>query len=107
MTRFGPIALLLLVSAALVAGCKRPTVEDRDNRRLVDAILTTITIKNTRLLDDNEKWARQRHDAGQLGDDEFTGMVAIIERARSGDWAGAEADGYAFRKQHPFVKEGQ
>ena len=34
-------------------------------------------------------------------------MEAIVAKARAGDWSGAETDGYAFRKQHPFVKEGQ
>ena len=99
-------ALLLSVSLA-VAGCHRPTIDDRDNRRLLDAILTTITIKNARLLDDNEKWARERHANRLLTDDEFQSMTAIIAKARAGDWAGAERDGYEFRRKRPFVREGE
>ncbi|HEY1601199.1 MAG TPA: hypothetical protein VGG64_16470 [Pirellulales bacterium] len=100
--------LSILITLVLVAsGCRRPTQEDRDNRRLLDAILTTITIKNARLLDDNEQWAQSRHDAGQLTDGEFDSMTAIIAKARRGDWSRAEADGYAFRKKRPFVREGQ
>jgi hypothetical protein len=100
--------ILILAGLALAtSGCRRPTQEDRDNRRLLDAILTTITIKNARLLDDNEQWAQTRHEAGQLTDGEFDSMAAIIAKARRGDWSGAEADGYAFRKKRPFVREGQ
>jgi hypothetical protein len=31
----------------------------------------------------------------------------VINKARKGDWAGAEQDGYEFRKKHPFVREGR
>jgi hypothetical protein len=100
-------SLVILVGLTfIVAGCHRPTAEDRDNRRLIDAILTSITIKNARLLGDNLEWAQKRHDAGHLTDAQFEGMATIIEKARTGDWAGAEKDGYAFRKRHPFVKDG-
>jgi hypothetical protein len=33
-------------------------------------------------------------------------MEALAAKARAGDWAGAEKDGYAFRKKHPFVPDG-
>jgi hypothetical protein len=33
-------------------------------------------------------------------------MEASINKARAGDWSGAENDAYEFRKKHPFVKEG-
>ncbi|HEY7159262.1 MAG TPA: hypothetical protein VH575_35285 [Gemmataceae bacterium] len=93
--------------ALLVSACGGPTEQDRDNRRLLDAILTAITIKNPRLLEDNAKRAKQRHEAGQLTDEQYGGMEAILNKARQGDWAGAEKDGYDFRKKHAFVKEGR
>jgi hypothetical protein len=99
---FAVVLLMLL----FVPGCRRPTPEDRDNRRLLDAILTSITIKNARLLDDNEAWARERHEAGHLADEDFTAFTAIIAKARSRDWSGAETDAYAFRKKRPYVKDG-
>ena len=75
--------LIVLTGLLLLAAgcCRPPEQEDRDNRRLLDAILTTITIKNTRLLDDNEKWAETRNEAGQLTDDDFHSMTAIIGKA--------------------------
>jgi hypothetical protein len=97
---------VLLTLALLALGCRGPTQEDRDNRRVLDAILTSITLKNARLLEDNARRVRERHDAGQITDEEYQGMEAIIERARGGDWSGAEKDGYKFREKHPFVREG-
>ena len=98
---------VVLTLALFATGCGGPTEVDRDNRRVLDATLTAITIKNARLLEDDAKRAKARHDAGQLSDEEYEGMEAIINQARAGDWHGAEKAGYEFRKKHPFVKEGQ
>jgi hypothetical protein len=92
--------------ALLASGCRAPTQEERDNRRLVDAILTAITIRNARLLEEDARWAKTRHGADQLTDEEYQGLEAIVNKARAGDWAGAEKAGYEFRKKHPFVREG-
>jgi hypothetical protein len=98
---------ILLALTLLASGCRGPTQEDRDNRRALDAILTAITMKNSRLLEESANRARGRRDAGQLTDEEYQGMEAIVAKARAGDWASAENDGYEFRKKHPFVKEGR
>jgi hypothetical protein len=101
------LALLILLGLALLAsGCRAPSQEDRDNRRALDAILTAITMKNSRLLEESARRAKARHDAGPLTDEQYQGMEAFINKARGGDWLGAEKDGYEFRKKHPFVKEG-
>lgn len=97
---------ILLVLAVLASGCG-PTQSDRDNRRALDAILTAITIKNARLLEESAARAKVRHDAGQLTDKEYQGIEAFIDKARARDWSGAEKDAYEFRKKHPFVMEGQ
>ena len=96
-----------LALAVLAAGCRGPTPEARDNRRTLDAILTAVTLKNARLLEEDAKQAKARRDTGQLTDEEYRGMEGIINKARAGDWPGAEKDGYEFRKSHPFVMEGQ
>jgi hypothetical protein len=90
-----------------VAGCGGPTAAERDNRRVVDEILTALTLKNVRLLEAAAKRATARHDAGQLTDKEFKDLQGCIEKGRHGDWTTAENDAYEFRKQHPFVHEGQ
>jgi hypothetical protein len=91
----------------LLPGCSRaPTSIERDNRRLVDAVLTAITLKNSRLLEENAGRTKTCHDEGKLTDKEYEGLVAVIDEGRRGDWLGAEKDGYSFRKEHPFVMEG-
>ena len=99
----GSVLLLILLGAA----CRGPTAEDRDNRRVLDEILTAITIKNPRLLEAAAERAKTRHDAGQLSDDDFQAMQSFIDAGRHGDWSAAETAGYVFRKQRPFVRGGQ
>src|SRR6266404_7477166 len=96
------LCCVLLGSALLASGCRGPTEVERDNRRVLDAILTAITIKNHRLLEDDARRARARFDAGQLSADDYQAMEAIITKARAGKWSDAETAGYAFRRLHPF-----
>src|ERR1700722_2832356 len=106
----GLLALILcsLVSLVLLAlGQRDPTPQERDNARATGALLTAVAMKNPRLLEESAKLAKQRHDAGQLTDAQYQGMEAVINKARAGDWSGAEKDGYEFRKKYPFVKEGR
>lgn len=97
-------AVLML---ALLGGCRQPTSEDRNNQRVVESILTAITLQNSRLLEEDARTAKDRYDGGYLTDDEFQGIKAIIDKARHGDWSAAEEEGYRFREQHPFVRAGQ
>src|SRR5258708_38572249 len=97
----------VFVLTFLLAGCSAPTEVDRDNRRLVDAILTAITMKNANWLEDDAQLAEKRHLDGQLADADYDRLLAIIEKGRSGDWKSPEQQGYEFRKPRPFVKEGQ
>jgi hypothetical protein len=97
----------LFALALTFQGCSSPTEVDRDNRRLVDAILTAITMKNTNWLDDDARLAEERHLAGQLTDSDYEELAAVIEIARSGDWKTAEQECYEFRQRRPFVREGR
>ncbi len=82
------------------------SAEPRQPTRLVDAILTAITMKNADWLEEDAQLAEQRHQDGHLTDDEYEQMSSLIEIARTGDWPAAEKQGYEFRKKHPFVVEG-
>lgn len=90
----------------LAAGCGQPTAEDRDNRRVVECVLTAITLQNSRLLEDDASCAARRHHDGHLTDEEYQALKAVIDKARQGDWLAAEEDGYRFRELHPFVEPG-
>jgi hypothetical protein len=99
--------LLATALVLTITSCRGPTPEDRDNRRAFDALLTAVTLKNPRLLDLSVERIAARHDAGQFSDEDYQSLNAIAERARAGDWAAAEQDGYAFRRRRPFVPFGQ
>jgi hypothetical protein len=103
----GVSLMALLVLGVLAMAGKAPTLEERENRKAVDAMLTAITLKNSRLLEESAKRAQARRTAGQITEEQFQGFAAVFKKARARDWAGAEKDGYEFRKKHPFVKEGQ
>jgi hypothetical protein len=95
---------VLLAMSLLCPACSRPAATDRDNRRVLEEILTAITLSNARLLEDSDNRAKERYAAHQLTDEEYKSMEAIINKARGGDWGAAESDAYVFRKEHPFVQ---
>ena len=99
--------LALLGLAGFVFRRHVPTQQERDNRRALDALMTAITLQNHRLLEESADRVKSRHEAGQLADAEFRAILAFVDRAREGDWPGAERDGYAFRRKHPFVEDGR
>jgi hypothetical protein len=106
----GEGTLLFSVCCAVMlfaAGCSPPSDVDRDNRRVLDAILTAITMKNASWLEQDAALVERRHQAGQLSDWEHDQLLSIVETARGGDWKTAEEAGYEFRTRHPFVREGE
>jgi hypothetical protein len=98
---------IVFAVALLAGGCSQPTQIDRDNRRALDAILTAVTMKNANWLEEDARLVEKRHEAGQFTDWEYEQVLAIIEKARLGDWQAAENLGYQFRKERPFVREGE
>ena len=92
------IALLAL------AGCGEPSLRERENRRELEALLTAVSLKNARELERDVKRIEERHAAGTLSDDGFNALNDIIQKARAGDWAGAEQQAYALRESKPYFK---
>ena len=103
----GMVSLILFGLILIAMGRDTPTLQERENVRTTGAVLTAITMKNKRLLEDSAKLAKTRFDARQLTDEEYQGLEAVINMARAGDWAGAEKHGYEFRKKYPFIQDGQ
>lgn len=96
------LALLPLLMA--IGGCGRPSESDRDNRRLFDAILTAVTLKNAVELGKDEKLLDARHSNAELGDSAYEAIKAAIAKAKSGAWQEAEEELYGYRKSHPFPR---
>lgn len=96
--------LILLTAILFAAGCGKPSEEARQNRRLVDAVLTAVTMKNRKELDkDAALWDKRLAD-GLLSEKPHKAVKACIEKAKAGDWSGAEDDLYKFRESDPFPK---
>jgi hypothetical protein len=73
----------------LLTGCGQPQVGP-DNARLVESLRTAISTQRTDWLEENAKEVAARHASGQLADEPFEALEAIIEQARAGDWDDAE-----------------
>ncbi|MFO0850760.1 MAG: hypothetical protein U0871_19720 [Gemmataceae bacterium] len=91
------------ISLAL-AGCGNPSEDARQNRRVVDAVLTAVTVKSRKQLDkDAALWDKRLAD-GLVSERCHKTVKECIEKARSGDWGGAEDALYKFREADPFPK---
>ena len=89
----------------LLTGCGgEPSVRDLKNRRELEALLTAISLKNQKELDKDIQRIEDRHDSGELSDARYKDLQAIIQKAKAGDWAGAEKQAYELRESKPFFQ---
>ncbi len=86
----------------LLLGCGKPSEVQRDNRRLMDAILTAVVICNSNELSKDKELLDARHRAGKLSKEAFSALNQAILTAESGDWKAAEQQLYKYREQSPF-----
>jgi hypothetical protein len=93
--------LVLLVT---VSGCGEPSVRELKNRRELEALLTAISLRNQKELDRDIKRVEDRRASGELSDQSYKSLRAIIEKAQGGDWAGAEKQAYEMRELKPFFR---
>jgi hypothetical protein len=98
-------ARLIAVLVLALAGCSgEPSQRELKNRRELDALLTAIALRNQKLLGQDAKRIEDRHDAGELSDAPYRTLQAIIQKAKDGDWAAADKQGYEFRESSPFFQ---
>jgi hypothetical protein len=86
------------------AGCGGPAPDARENRKSFEMLLTAISIKSSTELEKDAMRIEERHSIGVLSDAKYRELRAIIEKARAGDWGGAEETAYDFREKNPFFK---
>ena len=83
-----------------LAGCGgEPSAREVKNARAFEALLTAVSLKNTTELEADARLIDERHASGELSDARHEDLREIIEKARAGDWAGAETRAYEFRAQ--------
>jgi hypothetical protein len=74
----------------LLAGCGTQPQVGPGNARLVESLRTAVSTRRTDWLEDNAKAVAGRHASGQLADEPYEALQAIIEQARAGNWQDAE-----------------
>src|SRR4051794_9276421 len=85
-----PAAVILagvLVSAA--AGCSRTPQLDGDREALsaADALWTSITAKDSNLLENSAAKLDKLHTEAHLSDDAYGALESVIQTARAGNWS--------------------
>lgn len=88
----------------LIQGCSEPSARELKNRQEFEFLLTAISLKDKIELENDAKRLDQRHKSGELSDESFQALNTMIDAARTGDWAGAEAKAYAFRDRNPYFR---
>jgi hypothetical protein len=84
----------------LQPGCAgEPSEREVKNARAFEALLTAVSLKNAKELEQDAKLIETLHGAGELSDGNFNEIAAIVEKARAKDWSGAEKRAYEFRAQ--------
>ena len=96
--------LLVMTPVIFASGCGKPSETQRDNRRLMDAILTAVVIRSPKELSNDKELLNARHEAGKLSKNAFSNLSDAISRAEAGEWAEAEQQLYKLREQMPFPK---
>jgi len=95
---------LLVGLMLMLSGCGEPSVRELKNRRELEALLTAISLKNQKELDKDIQRIEERHASGELSDESYNDLRAIIKKAQGGDWAGAEKQAYEMRESKPFFQ---
>ena len=94
------------VVLVLVAGCGGEPQIASQNRELIVSLATAISSRNTEWLESNAKALEEQRSRKLCSETEYKTFLGIIERARSGDWKGAEEAIYALRDaQQPTAED--
>ena len=94
-----------MVSCLMVAGCGRTQVS-APNRRLLASLQTAVSAKNPEWLEATSRQLADKRSAGEVSAAEFKVMNAIVLKAQSGDWKGAQQDVFALSEgQQPTAED--
>lgn len=96
--------LFAIVMLFGMTGCGQPTEDARQNRRLADALLTAVTVKNVKELDKNKALIDKRRTDAVMSEANHKLLTEIYAVAKAGKWSEAEDALYTFRESVPFPK---
>lgn len=92
----------MLLFVLSLGGCGGVSESQRDNRRLLEAILTAISLRNEKELLQDEALLEQRRSESRLSEESFQAIQQIVAKAKAHDWQQAENELYEYRKATPF-----
>lgn len=78
----------------LLSGCQRTPQLGSDSRELLQRLQTAVSAKNPEWLNACEDQILATHNRSGIPDQEFKALVAVVDRARSGDWKQAQMDSF-------------
>jgi hypothetical protein len=93
----------LAALAFCLVGCG-PSGREIENARSFEALLTAVSLRDSKELEQDAGQIEERHATGGLSDGNYREILEVIEKARAKDWAGAEKRAYEFREK--FGDEG-
>lgn len=97
---------LLILLACLVTGCGCTPQIAPVNRRAMQGLQTAVSSRKVEWLDATVKLIDEQYSAGEMEDDEYDVFQKIVEKARSGDWSGAQQDAFALvEAQRPTAED--
>ena len=89
---------VLTLALLLAPGCSGEPSERRlKNARAFEALLTAVSIQDSKELEADARAVEDRHKAGELSDSNYRELAEVIAKGHAKDWAGAEKRAYAFR----------
>ncbi len=92
--------LLVLLIPVAAAGCgSEPSQREVQNARAFEALLTAVSLRHAKELENDARVIEDRHAAGALSEESYRQLSQIVSAARAKDWAGAEKQAYQFRAQ--------
>jgi hypothetical protein len=81
-------------------GCNgEPSEREVKNARAFEALLSAVSLKNPKELEQDARLIEERHAAGELSEGRYREIREIVDKARARDWGGAEKRAYEFRNQ--------
>ena len=86
----------------MLTGCGEPSVRELKNRRELEALLTAISLRNTKELAKDIQRIEDRHNSGELSDESYKDLQEIARKAQGGNWGEAEKQAYQMRESKPF-----
>lgn len=85
--------LVLIIVLFVAAGCGVQQIAP-GNRKLMLQLQSVTSSKKKEWLDESAKQVEDQRAKGKLSNSEYAAFKPIIEKARSGDWAGAQRDAF-------------